>query len=79
MPDRAAAVERHDPGVARRIVVLDRLVEGLALEGDVLAQLRYVVRVLLGRMMVEVAGAVRHRQSPCLEWGAACAVEFMKA
>src|SRR5262249_37069689 len=62
MPDRAAAVERHDSAVARRVAMLDRLVEGLTLEREVFPQLRYVVRVLLGRMMVEVAWAFRHRQ-----------------
>src|SRR5262249_37205735 len=62
MPDRAAPIERHDSRVARRVVMLDRLVESLTLEREVFPQLRYVVRVLLGRMMVEVAWAFRHRQ-----------------
>src|SRR5262249_13885732 len=66
VPDRAAPVERHDPGVARRVVVSDRLVERLALEGEVLPQLCYVVRDLLTRVMVEVPWARRrHCQSPC--------------
>src|SRR5438876_6303476 len=52
VPDRSAPLERHDPRVARRIVVPDRLVERLALEGEVLPQLSYVVRDLLTRMVV---------------------------
>ena len=68
VPDRAAPVERHDAGVARRIVVPDRLVERLALEREVLPELRDVVRDLLTRMVVKVPRARRHRQSPCLGW-----------
>jgi len=50
--------------------VPDRLVERLALEREILPQLRYVVRDLLTRMVVEIPRALLHRQSLLVSSGA---------
>ena len=47
VPERSPPRERHDPGVARRVVMPDRLVEGLPLEPEVMPQRLDVVRDLL--------------------------------
>src|SRR6266480_2991971 len=62
VPHGPAPVERDDARVARRVVVLDRLVEGGALEREILTQVVDVVRDLLPRVRSFRARA--HRLPP---------------
>ena len=51
VPHRTPLVERDDSRLARRIVVLDRRIELLALVGDIAAKVLDVVRDLLGMVI----------------------------
>src|ERR1044072_829602 len=57
MPERTPTVEWNDSRATCRVVVLDRLIERLALVGEILAQLVEIVGELLTWMMPRIPRA----------------------